>query len=93
MPNTKSAAKNVRKSAKLNARNRWRKLEVKTAIKDFSAKVEAGSAAEAEKSIPALTQLLDKVSSTSSMHKNTASRYKSRLTKRLNALKAAAKKA
>jgi small subunit ribosomal protein S20 len=88
MPNTKSAAKNVRKSTKLNARNRWRKLEVKTAIKDFTAQLDAASPAEAEKQLPELFKLLDKVSSTSTFHKNTTSRYKSRLTKRLNALKA-----
>ncbi len=91
MPNTKSAAKNVRKSTKLNARNRWRKVEVKTAIKDFTAQLEAGNAAEAEKQVPELFKLLDQVSSTSTFHKNTTSRYKSRLTKRLNALKAGAK--
>jgi len=35
-----------------------------------------------------VTKKLDKTASTSTMHKKTASRKKSRLTKRLNALKA-----
>jgi small subunit ribosomal protein S20 len=91
MPNTASAAKNVRKSAKLNALNRWRKTEVRTAIKDFTAALQAGNVEEAEKQVNGLYALLDKVSTTSTYHKNTTSRYKSRLTKRLNALKSAKK--
>lgn len=91
MPNTASAAKNVRKSAKLNALNRWRKIEVRTALKDFNSQIQSGNVEEAEKQVKELYSLLDRMGSTSTYHKNTTSRYKSRLTKRLNAAKAAKK--
>jgi small subunit ribosomal protein S20 len=48
----------------------------------------AGDADAAGTELKAVVKKLDKIASTSTMHKKTAARKKSRLTKRLNALKA-----
>jgi len=83
-----SAQKRVRQNAKKNVINRARKSEVKTSIKRLDEVVKAGDAAAAQEQLKAVARKLDKVSSTSTMHKNTAARKKSRLAKRVNALKA-----
>lgn len=87
MPNSRSARKNVRKNATNRARNRWRLDRVRSAVKAFDATVHAGDAAKAQEQLTALYKLLDQVASTNSLHKNTASRYKSRATLRFNAMK------
>ena len=48
MPNTESAKKRVRQSAKLNARNLWRKRRIKDASGEFIKAVASGDAAAAE---------------------------------------------
>jgi small subunit ribosomal protein S20 len=50
--------------------------------------IKTGDAAAAQEQLKAVARNLDKVSATSTMHKNTAARKKSRLAKRINALKA-----
>jgi small subunit ribosomal protein S20 len=88
MAHSLSAKKRVRQNASRRALNRWRVGGVRSAIKDFNATVLRGEIEQAQTQLKAIYKLLDQVGSTSSMHKNTASRYKSRLTVRLNALKA-----
>lgn len=88
MAHSLSAQKRVRQNAKKNVINRARKSEVKTSIKRLDEVVKAGDAAAAQEQLKAVARKLDKVSSTSTMHKNTAARKKSRLAKRVNALKA-----
>jgi small subunit ribosomal protein S20 len=88
MPNSASAKKRVRQNATRRARNRWRLGEVRTAIKNFRTTVQSGDTAKADESLKAIYKLLDQVASTKTIHKNTASRYKSRLAARLNAAKA-----
>ena len=61
---------------------------VKTQIKHFEAALTAGEAEQAQEQYRLLSARLDKVASTSTMHKNTAARMKSRLARRLNKLKA-----
>ena len=61
---------------------------VKTQIKHFEDAVTAGDLERAQQQYQLLTKRLDKVASTSTMHKNTAARMKSRLARRLNKLKA-----
>ncbi|MFZ4466318.1 MAG: 30S ribosomal protein S20 [Phycisphaerales bacterium] len=91
MPNTESAKKRVRQNAKRNALNNWRKRRVKDQIKAFDKAVHDRDAKAAEAELRKVAAVLDKVSSTSTMHRNTAARKKSRLTKRLKALQGAAK--
>jgi len=82
-----SAKKRIRQNEKKRAVNRARKSQVKTQIKHFQKAVESGDAAAAGEQLRLVTKKLDKTASTSTMHKNTAARKKSRLAKQLNALK------
>lgn len=84
MAHSLSAKKRVRQNATHNARNRWRKVKYREAIKDYRETLLHGSVQDAETKLTAIYKMLDQVSSTSTMHKNTASRYKSRLTAALN---------
>jgi small subunit ribosomal protein S20 len=93
MANSPSAKKRIRQNATRRARNRWRKDRVRTAMKDFRAALLHGEVDKAEGQLNALYKLLDQIGSTTGLHKNTASRYKSRLTARLNAARAAKKPA
>lgn len=88
MAHSLSAKKRVRQNAKRRTINRARKSQVKTQIKRLEAALEQGDVAVAGEEFRQVTKKLDKVASTSTMHKKTASRKKSRLAKRLNALKA-----
>lgn len=88
MAHSLSAQKRVRQNAKKNVINRARKSEVKTGIKRLEDVVKTGDTAAAQAQMKAVARKLDKVAATSTMHKNTAARKKSRLAKRVNALKA-----
>jgi small subunit ribosomal protein S20 len=85
-----SAQKRVRQNAKRRTRNRARKSMVKTQIKRFEQTLASGDIGAAQEQLKMLTKKLDKVAATSTMHKNTASRLKSRLSRRLNVLQAKA---
>jgi len=81
-----SAKKRVRQNAKRRAINRARKSAIKTQTKKFLAAVKDGNAETAQQEFKTLVRKLDKVASTSTMHKNTAARIKSRMARRLNQL-------
>jgi small subunit ribosomal protein S20 len=83
-----SAKKRIRQNEKRNIINRARKSMIKTQIKHFEMVLESGDASAATVQLRSLSRRLDKISGTSTMHKNTAARIKSRMTKRLNALAA-----
>ena len=87
MAHSLSAKKRIRQNEKKRVVSRARKSQVKTQIKHFQKAVDGGDAAAASEQLRLVTQKLDKTASTSTMHKNTAARKKSRLAKQLNALK------
>ncbi|MBN1456780.1 MAG: 30S ribosomal protein S20 [Sedimentisphaerales bacterium] len=87
MAHSLSAKKRVRQNAKSRMINRARKSAVKTQIKKFEESLAAGNTEAAQQQYRLLARKLDKVSSTSTMHKNTAARMKSRLAKKLNGMK------
>ena len=87
MAHSLSAKKRVRQNAKRRVINRARKSMVKTQIKHFETALKAGDVDKAQEQYQLTVQKLDKVASTSTMHKNTAARTKSRLARRLNSLK------
>ncbi|MCP3902480.1 MAG: 30S ribosomal protein S20 [Planctomycetes bacterium] len=89
MPNTASAKKRVRQNATRRAENRWRKLRIKDQVKTFLKAVQEQDVATAETEFRKTCGLLDRVSTTSTIHRNTAARRKSRLSRRLKALKEA----
>ena len=88
MAHSLSAQKRVRQNAKRRVQNRARKSMVKTQIKHFEASLSTGDVDNAKSQYQLLVKKLDKVASTSTMHKNTASRIKSRMARRLNAMTA-----
>ena len=85
MPNSVSAKKRVRQNVVRKARNKWRIEKVRLAVRDFTAKVGTLPKEEAAKQLQVIYKLLDQIAATGTLHKNTASRYKSRLTIRANA--------
>lgn len=87
MAHSLSAKKRVRQNAKRRTINRARKSQVKSQIKRFEAALAEGNAQTAAVELKATIKKLDKVAATSTMHKKTAARKKSRLTRKLNALK------
>ena len=88
MPNIKSAIKRVSVIEKKTARNNMIKSGYRTAIKKFEQAVEAGNVEEATKLLSAATKKIDQACTKGVIVKNTASRKKSLLAKKLNAIKA-----
>jgi len=83
-----SAKKRVRQNAKRKTINRARKSQVKTQIKRFEDALSTADPQTAEQQYRLLVKKLDKTAATSTMHKKTAARKKSRLARKLNVLKA-----
>jgi small subunit ribosomal protein S20 len=83
-----SAKKRTRQNANRRVINRARKSRVKTQIKHFESALSSGDVKAAGEQYRLVAQKLDKTAATSTMHKRTAARKKSRLAKKLNALKA-----
>ncbi len=90
MAHSLSAKKRIRQNASRRALNRWRKTRYRSAIKEFDETVLHGSLEDAQKQLSNLYKLLDQVADAGTIHKNAASRHKSRLAARLNNKKAAA---
>lgn len=88
MPNHKSAEKRVRQTARRNEVNRSNRSRLRTAIKKMRAGLQAGDANANQELLPVTVSMIDKMVNKGILHKNTAARYKSRLTKRTNALNA-----
>jgi small subunit ribosomal protein S20 len=84
-----SAKKRIRQNVKRRARNRARKEVLKEQTKAFMATL-TGNLKNAEAELRKTVAVLDKVASKHTIHRNTASRKRSRLTLRLNAAKKAA---
>lgn len=85
MPNKKSAIKELRKGAKKAVRNFKVKKTIKETVKTSSKLIEAKSK-EAIETVKKAVKLLDKAAAKKIIAKNTASRKKSRLMKKLNSL-------
>ncbi|MFH1716168.1 MAG: 30S ribosomal protein S20 [Planctomycetota bacterium] len=88
MAHSLQSKKRARQNTKKRTINRARKSQIKTQIKHFETTLGNGEVEAAGEQLKTLTRKLDKTAATSTMHKRTAARKKSRLTKRLNAAKA-----
>ncbi len=88
MAQSLQAKKRAKQNTKRRTTNRARKSRVKTQIKHFETALSNGDAEAASEQYKLVARKLDKTASTSTMHKKTAARKKSRLAKKLNALKA-----
>jgi len=90
VPNIKSAIKRVKTSEKRRLHNASQRSALRTAVKAFESAVAAQNAETAQQALIAAIKKLDKAATKGLIHKNTAARKKSRLTKKLNALTAKA---
>lgn len=81
MANNKSAEKRDRQSQKRRAKNRDVRSQMRTAIKKLRGAVEASDAKAAAELLPKTLSVIDVTAKKSVIHGNTASRYKSRLTR------------
>ena len=90
MPTMKSAKKRLRQNIKHNLRNRTYKSALKTQMKKFLSVVKEGNAQAAQEELRLTVKKIDKGVVKGILHKNTASRKKSRLAKKLNQMKVSA---
>ncbi len=84
-----SALKQMRQSRKRRARNRMNISQVKTQVKKLRAAIAAGDAPAAGKLLSATVGEIDRAVKKGVVHDNAASRYKSRLSRKVTALAAA----
>ncbi len=92
MPIMKSAKKRLRQNVKRNLRNRTHKSALKTQMKKFFTSLKGGDAKVAGEELRLTVKKIDKGVSKGILTKNVANRKKSRLTKKVNQLKAAPSK-
>lgn len=86
MPNKKSAAKELRKSIKRNIANKKVSSKLKGLIKDNLKQIKVDDK-KVKEDFKKTVQALDKAVKKGILKKNTASRKKSRLAKKINTLK------
>ena len=86
MANTSSAKKAVRKIARRTAINRSRRSQMRTYLRKVEEAIATGSQTAACAALDIAAPLLMRAAQKGIVHKNTASRKVSRLTKRVRAL-------
>jgi len=84
MANHKSAAKRARQALKRRIRNRQAKSEIRTAMKKMRKFVDDNQLEEARNYLPELVSLVQRKADRGILHRNTASRYVSRISKLVN---------
>ena len=87
MPNIKSSIRSVKTDAERRAANGPVKATLRTASRKVLAVAVEGNKEEAQASLVSASGLLDKAARKGIVHKNAAARKKSRLAKKVNALK------
>ncbi len=87
MANHFSALKRARQTEKRTEFNRANRSRLRTALRRFRAALASGNRETAQQMFSETVAALDKAANKGAIHKNTASRYKSRLNARLNAMK------
>jgi small subunit ribosomal protein S20 len=86
MANTAQARKRARQATKLRAHNMSLRSELRTAIKKVRKAVVAGDKAAAQTVFKESQSVIDSIADKRIVHKNTAARYKSRLSAAIKAL-------
>jgi small subunit ribosomal protein S20 len=87
MANHFSALKRARQTEKRTDRNRANTSRLRTSLRELRESLAKGDKAAAQQVFRQTVSALDKAIQKGTLHENTASRYKSRLSARLNALK------
>jgi small subunit ribosomal protein S20 len=88
LANTKSAKKQARSSLRKHERNRTRRSAARTEVKKARLEIEGGDLEAAIAATREAVSSLDRAAARGSIHRNNASRRKSRLMIRLAALEA-----
>jgi small subunit ribosomal protein S20 len=83
-----SALKRARQTEKKTVRNRANKSRLRSALRSLREAIEKGDNTAAQSAYRATVSVVDKGVQKGVLHKNTASRYKARLTARIKALPA-----
>ncbi len=86
MPNHKSAEKRVRQNEKRRNVNRSNKSKLRTQIKKLRSALGGSDAQQSRDLLIPTVSLIDKAVNKGVLHRNTAARYKSRLTSHTNDL-------
>lgn len=84
MANHKSALKRVRQTETRNERNRYQSKTTRNAVRKLRATTDKK---EAEKLLPEVNSMLDKLAKNNLIHKNKASNLKSSVKRHVNTLK------
>jgi small subunit ribosomal protein S20 len=84
MANHSATKKDVRQSRKRNERNRYYGKTTRNAIRDIRALTDPNAVGE---KMPEVASMIDKLAKRGTIHKNKAANLKSKLAKKLNALK------
>ena len=86
MANHKSAEKPVRQNVKRNAINRSNRSKLRTQLKKLRSALGQSDQAVSTELLNPTVSLIDKMVNKGIIHRNTAARYKSRLTKHVSEL-------
>lgn len=86
MANIASARKRARQSVQSNAHNSSLRSSLRTAIKSVRKAIAVGDKAAARQSLQSCQSVVDRIADKRIVHKNTASRYKSRLAAAVKAM-------
>jgi small subunit ribosomal protein S20 len=81
-----SAVKNIRKNRRRNAINRARRSRLRTQLKKLRELLARKDAPGAQKALTATLSVIDRSLSKGVLHRNTAARYKSRLSRQVASL-------
>jgi len=87
MANHFSALKRARQTERRTARNRANTSRLRGALRELRETIAKGDKQAAEQLYRSTVSVLDKAIQKGTLHENTASRYKSRLGKRVTAMK------
>jgi small subunit ribosomal protein S20 len=87
MANHFSALKRARQTQKRTEDNRANASRLRTALRKLRTTIESGDAKQAQTAFGETVSVIDKAVKKGTIHKNTAARYKSRLSARVAAVK------
>jgi small subunit ribosomal protein S20 len=88
MAHHKSAIRQHRRSLRRNAVNKQNKSALRTQMKKIRVAIDDKSAEEAQKLLPSVFSTIDQAVKKGTIHKNTGSRYKSRLSRQIKLISA-----
>ena len=86
MANTKQAAKRAKQASKSRSANMGLRTTLRTAIKKVKAAIASGDAKAAQAALAENVSTIDRIADKKIIHKNKASRHKSRLAQQVKAL-------